>query len=48
MAGRSLDGPAIVELPATTIVVYPDWRLSLTDRGDFLLTRESNDGKELA
>jgi N-methylhydantoinase A len=34
-----LDGPAIVELPMTTIVVYPDWSLEVTSSGDFLLIR---------
>lgn len=38
-AGHTLDGPAIVELPTTTVVVYPDWSLEVTDTGDFLLSQ---------
>jgi N-methylhydantoinase A len=48
VAGHSLDGPAVVELPTTTIVVYPGWQLALTERGDFLLTRHSARAKEQA
>jgi N-methylhydantoinase A len=33
-------GPAIIELPTTTVVVYPEWRLEVTERGDFLLSRD--------
>lgn len=36
---ESIDGPAIVELPMTTIVVYPDWSLTVTDTGDYSLVR---------
>jgi hypothetical protein len=36
----------VVELPTTTIVVYPGWRLEATPRGDFMLTRPSGARKE--
>ena len=35
----SVDGPAIVELPMTTIVVYPGWSLSVQS-GDYFLNRD--------
>jgi N-methylhydantoinase A len=41
-AGQALAGPAIVELPTTTVVVYPDWSLEVTDTGDFLLTHATS------
>jgi N-methylhydantoinase A len=34
-----IEGPAIVQLPMTTIVVYPDWSLDVTDAGDYALAR---------
>jgi N-methylhydantoinase A len=40
-AGATLQGPAIVELPTTTIVVYPEWSLEVSGRGDFVMTRTS-------
>jgi N-methylhydantoinase A len=43
-----ISGPAVVELPTTTIVVYPGWVLEVTDRGDFLLTRAAADQEEKA
>jgi N-methylhydantoinase A len=39
-AHHTVMGPAIVELPTTTVVVYPEWRLEVTERGDFLLARD--------
>jgi len=36
-AGERVDGPAIVEEPTTTIVVYAGWTLSVTASGDYLL-----------
>jgi N-methylhydantoinase A len=39
-AGHRLSGPAIVEEPTTTMVVYPGWTATVTDTGDYLLTRE--------
>ena len=33
-------GPAVVELPTTTVVVYPGWTATVTERGDYLLERE--------
>jgi N-methylhydantoinase A len=50
-AGTRLSGPAVVELPMTTIVVYPDWSLEVTDVGDYSLVRdgtEAADGRQLA
>jgi N-methylhydantoinase A len=38
--GRRITGPAIVEEPTTTIVVYPGWSLTVGDTGDYLLERE--------
>jgi N-methylhydantoinase A len=39
-AGWTVNGPAIVELPTTTVVVYPDWILEISERGDFVMTRD--------
>ena len=36
---REVAGPSIVELPTTTIVVYPGWAVHVTERGDFVLAR---------
>jgi N-methylhydantoinase A len=42
LAARArLDGPAIVELPTTTVVVYPEWSLEVSERGDFVMTHTS-------
>ncbi len=40
-AHQRVAGPAVVELPTTTVVVYPGWELEVTERGDFLLSRPS-------
>jgi N-methylhydantoinase A len=40
-AGQHLGGPAIVEEPTTTVVVYPGWSLAVTSSGDYLLEREA-------
>ena len=40
-AGQRIAGPAVVELPTTTVVVYPGWTATVTERGDYLLERES-------
>ena len=37
--GDRVDGPAIVELPTTTVVVYPDWSCEVTETGAFMLER---------
>lgn len=37
--GHRLTGPAIILEPTTTVVVYPGWLASVTDTGDYLLTR---------
>jgi N-methylhydantoinase A len=39
-AGERIPGPAVVELPTTTVVVYPGWTATVTARGDYLLERE--------
>lgn len=36
--GAAVEGPAIVDLESTTIVVNPGWRCEVTAAGDFLLT----------
>ncbi|HEY1368976.1 MAG TPA: hydantoinase/oxoprolinase family protein, partial [Gaiellaceae bacterium] len=38
--GHELEGPAIVEEPTTTVVVYPGWSLRVSETGDYVLTRE--------
>ncbi|HEY6780973.1 MAG TPA: hydantoinase/oxoprolinase family protein, partial [Thermoleophilaceae bacterium] len=43
--GHELEGPALVELPTTTVVVYPDWSLTVTESGEFMLTRAAS-GRE--
>ena len=35
--GSKVPGPAIVEEPGTTIVIPPNWKASVTGRGDYLL-----------
>jgi N-methylhydantoinase A len=42
-AGHSLAGPAIIEEPTTTVVVYPGWLATVTDTGDYLLSREDDE-----
>jgi N-methylhydantoinase A len=37
--GHRLPGPAIILEPTTTVVVYPGWLASVTETGDYLLTR---------
>ncbi|HKP18525.1 MAG TPA: hydantoinase/oxoprolinase family protein [Gaiellaceae bacterium] len=37
--GARVEGPAIVEEPTTTVVVYPDWALTVGATGDYLLER---------
>jgi N-methylhydantoinase A len=39
-AGQRLSGPAIVEEPTTTVVVYPGWSLTVTVTDDYLLERK--------
>jgi N-methylhydantoinase A len=46
--GSQISGPAVVELPTTTIVVYPGWMLDATQRGDFMLNRPLATQKEQA
>jgi N-methylhydantoinase A len=42
--GDRVQGPAIVELPTTTIVVYPEWSCEVTDSGAFMLEHGSAQG----
>ena len=37
-AGHSIPGPAIVEEPDTTIMVFPNWRLEVTPNPAYLMT----------
>jgi N-methylhydantoinase A len=37
VTGQRLTGPAIVEEPTTTVIVYPGWSLEVTPSGDYLL-----------
>jgi N-methylhydantoinase A len=39
--GDVVESPAIVEEAYTTIAVYPGWRASLDDAGDWVLTRSA-------
>ncbi|MBI5506091.1 MAG: hydantoinase/oxoprolinase family protein [Deltaproteobacteria bacterium] len=41
-AGATLDGPAIVEEPDSTIVVYPGWHCRLDEHGIYHLTRSGD------
>ncbi|MFT4925050.1 MAG: 5-oxoprolinase (ATP-hydrolyzing), partial [Phenylobacterium sp.] len=43
LPGHNLTGPAIIISPQTTIVLEPNWRLSVTDTDDLLLTREQSE-----
>jgi N-methylhydantoinase A len=38
-AGQQIGGPAIIEEPTTTVVVYPGWHVRVTPTGDYLLIR---------
>jgi N-methylhydantoinase A len=40
LAGDRVEGPAIVELPTTTIVVYPEWSCEVVPSGAFMLEHE--------
>jgi N-methylhydantoinase A/oxoprolinase/acetone carboxylase beta subunit len=40
LAGDRVQGPAIVELPTTTIVVYPEWSCEVLPSGAFMLEHE--------
>ena len=40
LAGDRVEGPAIVELPTTTIVVYPEWSCEVLPSGAFMLEHE--------
>ncbi|QIG80779.1 hydantoinase/oxoprolinase family protein [Stakelama tenebrarum] len=38
--GNFIVGPAVIEETFTTIVVYPGWKASVDDAGDYLLTKQ--------
>jgi N-methylhydantoinase A len=45
-AGHIIEGPSIVEEPDTSIVVFPGWRLVVTDHPAYLMTFDtSKDGR---
>ena len=37
--GQSITGPAIIEEPTTTIVVFPDWKIELKPASYYFMTR---------
>ncbi|PVA09456.1 5-oxoprolinase [Pelagivirga sediminicola] len=43
-AGDTLTGPAVIEEVTTTIVVEPDWTVTLHDTGTYVLTAATGDG----
>lgn len=45
-AGETVQGPAIVELPTTTIVVYPDWHLEADIAGNFFMSKDGSNHEE--
>lgn len=44
--GDRIQGPAIVELPTTTVVVYPEWSCEVTESGAFMLERDAANADE--
>ena len=44
--GDHIQGPAIVELPTTTVVVYPEWSCEVTESGAFMLERDAANAEE--
>jgi len=38
--GQSIPGPAIIDLPTTTVVVPPEWDADLDDRSNIYLNRK--------
>jgi N-methylhydantoinase A len=44
--GDRIAGPAIVELPTTTVVVYPEWSCEVTESGAFMLERDAANAEE--
>jgi N-methylhydantoinase A len=38
--GHEVPGPAIIQEPTTTVVVYPGWNATVTPTGDYLLTAQ--------
>jgi N-methylhydantoinase A len=44
LPGDRVQGPAVVELPTTTIVVYPEWSCEVTESGAFMLEHGAEQG----
>ncbi|KQU85855.1 hypothetical protein ASD12_31115 [Mesorhizobium sp. Root102] len=38
--GASVKGPCVIQEPTTTIVVFPGWKASVLQNGDYLMTKE--------
>jgi N-methylhydantoinase A len=38
--GAQISGPAVIQEPTTTVVIYPGWSALVTARGEYLMTRE--------
>ena len=46
LPGDRVPGPSIVELPTTTVVVYPGWDCEVTGDGAFMLEHVAANGEE--
>jgi N-methylhydantoinase A len=46
MPGQRVVGPAIIQEPTTTVVVYPGWTAAVTPSGDYLLTADPESPEE--
>ena len=46
--GNQLPGPAIILEPTTTVVVYPGWLATVTETGDYLLTKGPQGGNGMS
>jgi len=44
--GHDIPGPALIQEPTTTVVVYPGWTATVTPTGDYLLTAGPADRAE--
>jgi N-methylhydantoinase A len=44
--GHEVPGPAIIQEPTTTVVVYPGWNATVTPTGDYLLTVQPEPAEE--
>jgi N-methylhydantoinase A len=45
-AGQKIRGPAIVEEPTTTVVIYPGWTATITAGGDYAMNKEEINGQD--